>query len=45
MIDATPADDESVVGEECHIISGRGQGRAYSKQLCRNMMYDLLGPD
>jgi hypothetical protein len=21
-----PADDESVVGEECHIVSGKGQG-------------------
>jgi HNH endonuclease len=29
VIDATPADDESVVGEECHIISGRGQGPRY----------------
>ncbi len=26
VVEATPADDESVVGEECHIVSGKGQG-------------------
>ncbi len=26
MVDATSADDESVVGEECHIVSRKGQG-------------------
>jgi hypothetical protein len=26
VIDATSADDESVVGEECHIVSRKGQG-------------------
>ncbi len=29
VIDATTADDESVVGEECHIVSGKGQGPRY----------------
>jgi hypothetical protein len=29
VVDATPADDESVVGDECHIISGKGQGPRY----------------
>src|SRR5262249_10495588 len=26
VIDATATDDESVVGEECHIVSAQGQG-------------------
>jgi hypothetical protein len=29
VIDATIVDDESVVGDECHIISGQGQGPRY----------------
>ncbi len=29
VVDATPADNESVVGDECHIISGKGQGPRY----------------
>jgi hypothetical protein len=29
VIDATTADDRSVVGEECHIVSGKGQGPRY----------------
>jgi len=29
VIDATTADDESVVGDECHIVSGKGQGPRY----------------
>ena len=29
VIDATAADDESVVGDECHIISGQSQGPRY----------------
>jgi hypothetical protein len=27
VVDATAADDESVVGDECHIVSGKGQGQ------------------
>lgn len=26
VVDATPTDDESLVGEECHIVSGKNQG-------------------
>lgn len=26
VVDATSTDDESVIGEECHIVSGKGQG-------------------
>ena len=26
IIESTPNDDESIVGDECHIISGKGQG-------------------
>src|SRR5579864_8713753 len=33
VIDATAADDESVVGEECHITSGRGQGPRYDRSV------------
>jgi HNH endonuclease len=33
VIDATPADDESVVGEECHIMSDKGQGPRYDSSL------------
>jgi predicted restriction endonuclease len=29
VIDATTADDESVIGEECHILSRKGQGPRY----------------
>jgi len=29
VVDATAADDESVVGDECHIVSGKGQGPRY----------------
>jgi hypothetical protein len=29
VIDATNVDDESVVGEECHVVSGKGQGPRY----------------
>jgi hypothetical protein len=31
VIDATAADDESIVGEECHIISAKGQGPRYEE--------------
>lgn len=29
VVDATAVDDESVVGDECHIMSGKGQGPRY----------------
>jgi hypothetical protein len=29
VVDATAVDDESVVGDECHIVSGKGQGPRY----------------
>ncbi|HWP60610.1 MAG TPA: hypothetical protein VNL14_22135 [Candidatus Acidoferrales bacterium] len=29
VVEATPTDDESVVGDECHIVSGKGQGPRY----------------
>ena len=31
VIDATSKDDESVVGEECHIVSAKGQGPRYEQ--------------
>lgn len=40
VIDATPADDESVVGEECHIISGKGQGPRYDSSLSEERIDD-----
>lgn len=33
VVDATPADDESVVGDECHIISAKGQGPRYDPKF------------
>lgn len=33
VVDATPSDDESVVGDECHIISGKGQGPRYDPKF------------
>ncbi len=31
VVDATIADNESVVGDECHIVSGQGEGPRYDK--------------
>ncbi|MBM4310424.1 MAG: HNH endonuclease [Deltaproteobacteria bacterium] len=31
VLDATPYDDESIVGEECHIVSGQKNGPRYNK--------------
>ncbi len=33
VVNATSADDESVVGEECHIISGKSQGPRYDPEF------------
>lgn len=33
VVDATALDDESVVGEECHIVSGKGQGPRYNSSF------------
>lgn len=33
FIDATSADSEAVVGDECHIVSGRAQGPRYDSAL------------
>lgn len=33
VIDATEEDDESVVGDECHIISGRKEGPRYDERV------------
>jgi len=32
VIDATAVDDESVIGEECHVVSGKGQGPRYDSE-------------
>jgi hypothetical protein len=32
VIDATAVDDESVIGEECHVVSGKGQGPRYDPE-------------
>ena len=40
VIDATSADDESVVGEECHIVSGKGQGPRYNSSVSEERIDD-----
>lgn len=38
VINATTADDESVVGDECHIISGKGQGPRYDANFSMELI-------
>jgi hypothetical protein len=38
LVDATPADEESVVGDECHIISGKCQGPRYGPTFLLNRL-------
>lgn len=38
VVDATPGDDESVVGEECHMVSGKGQGPRYDPTFPRDRL-------
>jgi len=33
LVDATETDDESVVGDECHVVSGRSQGPRYDSSF------------
>jgi hypothetical protein len=41
VVDATPADDESVVGDECHIVSGKGQGPRYDPAFSPDRLDEL----
>ena len=38
VVDATSMDDESIVGEECHIVSGKIQGPRYDAQFAANRL-------
>ena len=40
VVDATPADDESVIGDECHIISGSYQGPRYDPAFLPDRLDD-----
>jgi len=40
VVDATPADDESVVGDECHIVSGRGHGPRFDASFTEARLDD-----
>src|SRR5437867_2937125 len=40
IVNATPADDESVVGEECHIVSGKGYGPRFDSSLPEDHLDD-----
>lgn len=44
VVAATPTDDESVIGEECHIISPRPHGPRYDSMLSKEQvdLYDNL---
>ena len=33
IVDSTPKDDESIVGDECHVISAKGQGPRYDSNF------------
>jgi hypothetical protein len=39
-VGATPADDESVVGEECHVVSGKGHGPRSDSSLPQDRLGD-----
>lgn len=41
VIDATSADDESVIGEECHIVSGKSQGPRYDSDRPNHSLDEL----
>lgn len=38
VVDATAADNESVVGDECHIVSAKGQGPRYDPSFPRDRL-------
>lgn len=40
IIDAAAADDESAVGDECHIVSGRPHGPRFDEQFPSNRIDD-----
>lgn len=40
IVDATPTDDESVVGEECHVVSGKGHGPRFDSSLPEDRLND-----
>lgn len=41
VIEATPLDVDSVVGEECHIVSGKGEGPRYDPEFPVDRINDL----
>jgi HNH endonuclease len=41
VVDSTSHDDEPVVGEECHIVSGKGHGPRYDASVPENRIDDV----